>query len=38
MAGQTQHSPVKTSNLLDKCTMTGTNLQAEAIDTEPIQA
>ena len=38
MAGQTRHSPVKTSNLLDKCPMTGTNLQAEAIDSEPIRA
>ena len=28
MSGQTQHSPVKTLNLLDKCQMTGTNLQA----------
>ena len=28
MSGQTQHSPVKTSNLTDKCPMTGANLQA----------
>ena len=28
MSGQTQHSPVKTSNLPDKCPMTGANLQA----------
>ena len=28
MSGQTQHSPVKISNLLDKCPMTGANLQA----------
>ena len=28
MSGQTQHSPVKTSNLPDKCSMTGANLQA----------
>ena len=28
MSGQTQYSPVKTSNLLDKCPMSGTDLQA----------
>ena len=28
MSGQTQHSPVKTSNLPDKCPMSGANLQA----------
>ena len=28
MSGHTQHSPVKTSNLPDKCPMTGANLQA----------
>ena len=28
MSGQTQHSPVKTSNLRDKCPMTVANLQA----------
>ena len=28
MSGQTQHSPVKTSNLTGKCPMTGANLQA----------
>ena len=28
MSGQTQHWPVKTSNLPDKCPMSGTNLQA----------
>ena len=28
MSGQTLHSPVKTSNLLDKCAMTGAHLQA----------
>ena len=28
MSGQTQHAPVKTSNLPNKCPMTGTNLEA----------
>ena len=28
MTGQTQHLPVKISNLPDKCPMTGANLQA----------
>ena len=28
MSGQNWHSPVKTSNLPNKCPMTGTNLQA----------
>ena len=28
MSDQTQHLPVKTSNLPDKCPMTGANLQA----------
>ena len=28
MPSQTQHSPVKTSKLTDKCPMTGANLQA----------
>ena len=33
MSGQTQHSPVKTSNLPDKCPMSGANLQPCKKDT-----
>ena len=32
MSGQSQHSPVKTSNLPDKCPMSGANLQACLLD------
>ena len=33
MSGQTQHWPVKTSNLPDKCPMSGANLQACCVKT-----
>ena len=38
MSGQTQHSPVKISNLPDKCPMTGANLQACSMVSGPFHS